>query len=65
MAALLIGCAGCSTEQPDLTAQRDGLLGLGVDPHRVYVDHQLTGTSETGPDCARRSRPAVRATPRW
>ncbi len=59
MAALLVGYARCSTEQQDLTAQRDGLLGLGVDPHRVYVDHGLTAPTETGPDCARRSRPAA------
>jgi DNA invertase Pin-like site-specific DNA recombinase len=44
MAALLVGYARCSTEQQDLTAQREGLLGLGVDPLRVYVDHGLTGT---------------------
>ena len=32
MTALLIGYARCSTDQQDLTAQRDGLLALGVDP---------------------------------
>ena len=45
MAALLIGYARCSTEQQDLTAQRDGLTGLGVAPGRIYVDHDLTGTN--------------------
>ncbi len=49
MAALLVGHARCSTEQQDLTAQRDGLLGLGVDPDRVYVDHGLTGTNRDRP----------------
>ncbi len=49
MAVLLVGCARCSTEQQDLTAQRDGLLGLGVDPGRVYVDHGLTGTNRDRP----------------
>ena len=34
MAALLIGYARCSTDQQDLTAQRDGLLALGVDTAR-------------------------------
>jgi len=39
MAALLIGYARCSTDQPDLTAQRDGLFALGVAGNRIYVDH--------------------------
>ena len=30
MAALLIGYARCSTDQQDLTAQRDGRTALGV-----------------------------------
>ena len=49
MAALLIGCARCSTDQQDLTAQRDGLAALGVAPNRVYVDHGLTGTNRERP----------------
>jgi hypothetical protein len=49
MAALLIGYARCSTDQQDLTAQRDGLLGLGVDSARIYVDHGLTGTNRDRP----------------
>jgi DNA invertase Pin-like site-specific DNA recombinase len=49
MVALLIGYARCSTDQQDLTAQRDGLLGLGVDSARVYVDHGLTGTNRDRP----------------
>ena len=32
MAALLIGYARCSTDEQDLTAQRDGLTSLGVAP---------------------------------
>jgi len=43
MAALLVGYAQCSTERQDLTAQREGLLGLG--PLGVDVDHGLTGTN--------------------
>ena len=35
MAALLIGCARCSTDQQDLAVQRDGLTALGVSPARV------------------------------
>ena len=52
MAALLIGYARCSTDQQDLTAQRNGLTTLGVAPNRVYVDHGLTG--------ANRERPGLR-----
>jgi len=52
MSALLVGYARCSTDQQDLTAQRDGLLRLGVDTERVYVDHGLTG--------ANRARPGLR-----
>lgn len=39
MTALLIGYARCSTDQQDLTAQRDGFAALGVAPNRVYVDY--------------------------
>jgi len=45
MTALLIGYARVSTDQQDLTSQRDGLAGLGVAPNRIYVDHGLTGTN--------------------
>jgi DNA invertase Pin-like site-specific DNA recombinase len=31
MSALLVGYARSSTDQQDLTAQRDALLGLGVE----------------------------------
>jgi len=37
----------CSTDQQDLTAQRDALLGLGLE--RIYVDHGLTGTNRERP----------------
>jgi DNA invertase Pin-like site-specific DNA recombinase len=39
MSALLVGYARCSTDQQDLTAQRDALLGLGVEADRIYVDY--------------------------
>ena len=52
MTALLVGYARCSTEAQDLTAQRDGLVALGVAPDRIYVDHGLTG--------ANRERPGLR-----
>ncbi|HZI96772.1 MAG TPA: recombinase family protein, partial [Actinomycetales bacterium] len=40
---------GVSTDQQDLTAQHEGLQGLGVDPARIYVDHGLTGTNRERP----------------
>jgi len=49
MSALLIGYARCSTDQHDLAAQPDALLGLGVEPDRVYVVHGLTGTNRDRP----------------
>lgn len=52
MAEMLIGHARCSTDEQDLTAQRDALAGLGVSSKRIYVDHGLTG--------ANRARPGLR-----
>jgi len=46
---MLVGYARCSTDQQDLTAQRDGLLGLGVEAGRIYVAHGLTGTNRERP----------------
>jgi DNA invertase Pin-like site-specific DNA recombinase len=43
------GIARVSTEQQDLTAQRNGLHALGVGDDRIYVDHGLTGTSRDRP----------------
>ncbi len=45
MAPLLIGYARVSTDDQDLTAQREALAALGVSAERTYVDHGLTGTS--------------------
>jgi DNA invertase Pin-like site-specific DNA recombinase len=52
VAELLIGYARCSTDQQDLTAQRESLIALGVSERRIYVDHGLTG--------ANRARPGLR-----
>ena len=38
-----------STDQQDLTAQRDDLTALGVVASRVYVDQGLTGTNRERP----------------
>ncbi len=46
---MLVGYARCSTDQQDLTAQRDALTALGVKPNRIYVDHGLTGTNRARP----------------
>jgi Resolvase, N terminal domain len=39
------GCACVSTDAQDLTAQRDALQALGVQPDRIYVDHGFTGAT--------------------
>ncbi len=52
MTAIKIGYARVSTYGQDLTAQRQALAALGVQPDRVYVDHGITGTH--------RQRPALR-----
>ena len=49
MAALLIGYARVSTQEQDLTAQRNALIELGVDKARIYVDQGLTGTNRDRP----------------
>ncbi len=46
---MLIGYARCSTDAQDLTAQRDALTALGVQPDRIYTDHGLTGTNRARP----------------
>lgn len=49
MDALLIGYARVSTDEHDLTAQRDALAALGVTAERVYVDQGLTGRNRERP----------------
>ncbi len=49
MAPLFIGYARVSTDQQDLTAQREALVALGVSSDRIYVDHGLTGTNRDRP----------------
>ena len=52
MAGMLVGYARVSTDDQDLTAQRDGLQAFGVAPERIYVDHGLTGTDRDRPGAA-------------
>jgi Resolvase, N terminal domain len=62
MNQLLVGYARVSTEQQDLTAQRNSLAALGVGDDRIYVDHGLTGTNRTGPVCGSPWPPDTAAT---
>jgi len=48
-APLLIGYARVSTDEQDVTAQREALAALGVSAERIYVDHGLTGTNRDRP----------------
>lgn len=49
MSGTLIGYARCSTDEQDLTAQRQRLAELGVDADRMYLDHGLAGTKRVRP----------------
>ena len=45
----LIGYARCSTDEQDLTVQRQALLALGVAADRIYIDHGMSGTKRERP----------------
>ena len=47
--AVRIGYARCSTDRQDLEAQRTGIVGLGVDPLRIYTDRGFTGRTRARP----------------
>src|SRR5688500_6487393 len=64
MNELLVGYARVSTEQQDLTAQRDALRALGVGDDRIYVDRGLTGTNRDRPGL-RLALAACRSGKRW
>jgi len=49
MPATKIGYARCSTDNQNLTAQKQALETLGVAPDRIYTDHGLTGTNRARP----------------
>ena len=52
MTGLLIGYARVSTNDQDLTAQKNALIALGVTPKKTFTDQGLTG--------ANRARPGLR-----
>ena len=56
-----IGYARVSTDQPDLTAQHDGLQALGVAADRIHVVNGLTGIHLERPGCIKRLPPAAPA----
>jgi resolvase-like protein len=62
MAPLSIGYARVSTEEQDVTAQREALAALGVSTERIYVDHGSPAPTAIAPGCARRWRHAATAT---
>lgn len=45
-----------STEQPDVTAQRNNLAAFGVGADRIEVHHGLPGTNRDRPACGPRLR---------
>jgi DNA invertase Pin-like site-specific DNA recombinase len=45
----LVGYTRCPRINKTLTAQRDGLLGLGVEAERIYADYGLSGTNREWP----------------
>jgi DNA invertase Pin-like site-specific DNA recombinase len=48
----IVGYARCSTDKQDVTAQRQQLAALGVEPKRIYLDEGLTGTNRARPGLA-------------
>jgi len=60
MTAHIVGYARVSTNEQDLTAQKNGLAALGVPEDRIYTDQGLTGTSRDRPGL-REALAAVRA----
>ena len=48
MSPLKVGYARVSTDEQDLTAQRDGLAAFGVDPKRIYLVTSAIGGGLAG-----------------
>ena len=49
MTATRVGYARCSTDDHDLTVQRQALHDLGVSDDRIYLDRGFTGTNRARP----------------
>lgn len=49
MPEFLIGYARVSTNEQDLTAQKNALLSLGIPAERIFTDQGLTGTNRARP----------------
>ena len=49
MTGMKIGYARVSTNDQDLTAQRNALLALGVEEKQIFRDHGLTGANRLRP----------------
>ena len=49
MKSVRIGYARVSTDKQDLTAQREALIELGVEPDRIYTAHGLSGRQRARP----------------
>lgn len=49
MTGMKIGYARVSTNDQDLTAQRNALLALSVEEKQIFVDHGLTGANRVRP----------------
>ncbi|WP_104080947.1 recombinase family protein [Cryobacterium sp. Y11] len=49
MTGMLIGYARVSTNDQDLTAQKNALAALGVSLHKTFTDQGLTGTNRARP----------------
>ena len=65
MSETIIGYARCSTDEQDLTAQRQRLAELGVPAERIYLDHGLSGTTRARPGSIKHSPRCDRATRSW
>ena len=49
MTGMLIGYARVSTNDQDLTAQKNALMASGVPPEEIFTDQGLTGTNRARP----------------
>ncbi len=60
MTAILIGYARCSTGKQGLEANRQILLGLGVNAEQIYLDGAYSGSGRAWIRLWPRSVPATR-----